>query len=78
MTKARPSRYVHLLRAMRAGDVLYLPEHQKRLDRAIVACVDRAGGDIETAVFAAVNSMLPEQTHRVVRVTCLKPLRDLP
>lgn len=74
MKRGRPSTYVHLLRAMRPGDVLYLTGRHPRLDRAVVASVGRAGGKVETACFVAVNS-IPELAHTVVRVTCIKPLK---
>jgi hypothetical protein len=66
-------KYVHLLRAMRAGDVLYLTEHIPRLDKSIVIAVARAGGQCETACFVATN-LDPATAHRVVRVTMITPL----
>ena len=74
--RGRKPKYIHLLRAMRAGDVLYLAEDRMtgRLDMAIASSVRRARGKIETTCFVAVN-VEPTNAHRVVRVTCLKPLR---
>lgn len=66
--------YVHLLRAMRAGDVLYLFEHTNRLDRQITSVVGRNGGECQTAGFVATN-LDPAFAHRVVRVTMIKPMK---
>lgn len=73
--RGRKSRYVHLLRAMRKGDVLYIPEHMPRLDKSITAVVFRCGGKCLTACFTAVTPD-PSTAHRVVRITMLKPLRE--
>ena len=74
MKRGRKPLYIHLLRAMRAGDVLYLPENSERLDRAIVSSVSRDGGKVETACFVATN-LDPIYAHRVVRITCLESLK---
>ncbi len=68
------TKYIHLLRAMRAGDVLYLPEHTERLDRALAASIYREGGKAETACFVATN-LDPTSAHRVLRVTMVKPMK---
>jgi hypothetical protein len=70
----RKSKYVHLLRAMRKGDILYLPETIPRLDKSIVVAVSRDGGICQTACFVALN-LAPETAHRVVRVTMLRPMQ---
>lgn len=67
------SRYIHLLRAMERGDVLYLPERTRRLDRQIVAAVGREAGKCQTANFVAIQTD-PETAHRVVRVTMLEAM----
>ncbi len=74
MRTGRRPIYLHVLRAMRPGDILYLASKHENFDRAIVASVTRACGKVETARFVAVNS-IPETAHRVVRVTCLEPLK---
>lgn len=73
MKRGRKPLYIHLLRAMRAGDVIYLPEHMWRLDVSIVASVARECGKVETACFVATN-LDPARAHRVVCVTCIEPL----
>lgn len=74
MKPGRKPLYIHLLRAMRPGDVIYLPEHEPLLDVAIVASVARECGKVETARFVATN-LDPARAHRVVRITCLEPLK---
>ncbi len=69
------SKYVHLLRAMRAGDVLYLYEHTPRMDKAILASAYRNGGKCQTACFVATN-LDPDFAHRVIRVTMTKPFEE--
>lgn len=67
--------YTHLLRAMRKGDVLYLPDPGKKLDRAVTSSFCRGGGKVETSRFIATN-MTPILAHGVVRITCIEPLKD--
>lgn len=64
----------HLLRAMKAGDVIYLPESKTVLDRQIVSVVTRNEGKASTAIFVAVNAD-PASAHRVIRVEMITPLR---
>jgi hypothetical protein len=74
MKRGRKPRYVHLLRAMRAGDTIYFSEHTTRLDKAFQATVYRGGGRCTTACFVATN-LDPAEAHRVVAVTMLKPMK---
>ncbi len=74
MKRGRKPLYVHLLRAMRAADVIYFPEHLVRLDKSFQATVYREGGKCETACFVATN-LDPASAHRVVRVTMVRPVR---
>jgi hypothetical protein len=70
--RGRKSKYVHLLRAMRAGDVIYLSGPS---DTSIVATVYRDAGRCETARFVAVNPD-PAMAHAVIRVTMITPMGD--
>ena len=72
--RGRPSKYVHMLRGMRKGDVLYIPEHHRRLDREIASTVWRGGGKVLTACFVATN-LDPATAHRVIRITMRSPMR---
>ena len=72
---SRKSRYIHTLRAMRKGDVVYLPDKPARLDKAVTATVWRGGGKCLTACFVAVN-LDPATAHRVVRVTMLRHMHS--
>ena len=65
----------HLLRAMKPGDVIYLPETGGRLDRQITSVVYRNGGKAETAYFLATN-LNPSTAHRIVRVKMIRPLEN--
>lgn len=71
--RGAPSKYIHLLRAMRPGDVIYLPESLPRLDRALAASIYREGGKAETACLLASN-LDPACSHRIVRITMIAPL----
>lgn len=73
--RGQGSKYIHLLRVMKPGDVLYLPEHTGRLDKAIYAAVHRRRGKAETACFVA-TTLDPDFAHRIVRVTMIEPLKD--
>jgi hypothetical protein len=68
------SKYIHLIRAMRKGDVLYLPETIQRLDRQIVASIGREGGRAQTACFVATN-LEPLMAHRIVRIKMIEPMK---
>lgn len=69
---ARKPKLSHLLWAMKAGDVIYVPE-SVALDRQITSGAFRNRGKVATARFLAVTTD-PKDAHRVVRVTMIKPL----
>lgn len=71
---AREPNLTHHLRAMRAGDVIYLPENGTPLNRQITSVVSRGGGRVETTVFLA-TTLDPSTAHRIVRITMIRPLR---
>lgn len=75
MMRGRPSKYVHLLRAMRAGDVLYLVATAPRFDRHISGTVFKLGGKCETANFVAVLNDAAT-AHHILKITMLQPLKS--
>jgi hypothetical protein len=74
MKRGRPSKYLHLLKAMRAGDVLYLPATAPRFDRQISGAVYLHDGSASTKNFIAVLGDAAK-AHRIVRITMHKPMR---
>jgi hypothetical protein len=67
--------YIHLVRAMRAGDALYLPDRKGDLDRQLVSAVGRSGGRVSTSKFVAIATG-PETAHWVLKVTMHEPLKQ--
>lgn len=74
MKRGRKPKYVHILRAMRPGDVLYLVDQTTHLDHHICRAIGRNGGSASTHNFIAVGQD-PASAHRVVRVTMHKALK---
>lgn len=70
----RKSKYVHLLRAMKPGDVVYLPATAPRFDRQLQGTAFIHRGRIEVCNMVAVMQH-PPQAHHIVRVTMLKPFK---
>lgn len=64
----------HLLRAMRAGDVIYLADEPAGVSRQVTSVAFRNDGEVETTIFLAVN-LDPAVAHRICRVKMIKPLR---
>lgn len=63
----------HLLRAMNAGDVIYLPETAALTDMQVQSVVHRGNGRATTTRFIAVSSD-PQDAHRIVRITMVEPM----
>ena len=65
----KPAKYLHILQAMRKGDVVYFAETKAktRMDRALRCTALQHNMNIRTANFVAVNSD-PATAHRVLRV----------
>lgn len=68
--------YLHLLRAMRPGDAIYLAETSPHLPRQVHAVVGRNEGEVSTKYFLATN-LSPDTAHRVVRVTMVRALKPI-
>lgn len=56
MEHGRPTKYIHLIRAMRPGDIVYLIAHTPRFDRQVSASCYREGIKVTTTNVVAVNT----------------------
>ena len=74
MKRGRKEKYGHLLRAMRAGDVLYLPATAKRFDRQISGTLYRLGARASTVNVVAVRVDRVSAEH-LVKITMLEPVK---
>lgn len=75
MARGRKSKYLHLLRAMRVGDTVYLPATAKRFDRQISGAIYRYGGKASTVNVVGVRVDRATAQH-LVGVTITRPLAD--
>lgn len=75
MARGRPTKYLHLLRAMRAGDSIYLEATASRFDRQLASAVFRYGGKCSCTNLIAVRLDRVTALH-VVQITILQPLKE--
>lgn len=55
MEHGKPNRYIHLIRAMLPGDIIYLIAHTPRFDRQVSGSCWREGIKVSTTNVVAVN-----------------------
>ncbi len=72
--KNQGSKYVHILRALREGDTVYLPWLHLRMPELLRVAAANEGGNCATDLFLATAGK-PETARYVVRVTCNKPMK---
>ena len=71
----RQTKYLHLLRAMRAGDSIYLDATVPRFDRQLASAVYLYGGASSMTTLVAVHLDRVTACH-VVKITMLQPLKE--
>lgn len=72
--KNQGSKYVHILRALRPGDVIYLPELHSRTGELIRVAAREFGGDCRTQRYMA-TAMTPETAHIIIQVTMTRAMK---
>lgn len=63
-----PSKYMHILQAMKVGDVVYLPATSPRFDRQISAIGSRKDFRLSVENMVAVKQIPPSATH-ILKIT---------